>query len=194
LLEATQARAIGFGTYTYADEAYWDATTLERLGYREVAQYRQLRASSLSLSSSSVGAPIKSFLEHRNLDDLVTALRFYEDLWGHHTVNAAQVAASLEGFDPRNIALMFDDHQYIAGVCRATLDGTRAWVDAPSLRPDLRHPERYLALLRHALLELRTQGATAFTLESWGDVPEVVQAYLDLGFTLETSNAIVARD
>ena len=181
---------------TFASDLYWEVSTLELLGFREVAQYQRLQATAPHLEAIALpaGFTISSYADHPDLAGLVAGLRCYEDLWGHHRVDATQVEAGLSNYDAALIWLARDAQGGVAGVCRATLSDGKAWIDAPGVQTDSRNRNLNLhrALLGHALHALSARGATTFTLESWGEIDANSADYLELGFEVLESEAIVA--
>ncbi len=196
LLRGARAAAPNAVLATFASELYWAVSALEPLGFKAVAQYQRLQATAPRLEPVALpaGFAISSYADHPDLAGLVAGLRCYEDLWGHHRVDAKQVAAGLSNDDPALIWLARDALGNVAGVCRATLSDGQAWIDAPGVRSDSRNLNLHRALLGHALRELSARGATTFTLESWGESASNSADDLELGFEVLESEAIVAWD
>jgi GNAT superfamily N-acetyltransferase len=190
LLEAAQVK--GGKIYTFASENYWDTTILESLGFEEVAQYQRL--GNLHFNSEPVVLPsgfsISSFADNPEPADIVAGLQCYEDLWGHHPVKAEQVMGNLANYDPLNTWLVKDAQGFVAGYCSVTISGTSARVDAPAVRPDARGLGIHRALLAQAINAI-PKTITDFSLESWGEGIENSSDYLQMGFVLLESEAIV---
>ena len=172
------------------------APSIEPLGFNPVAQCQRLQAAAPHLEPVALpaGFTISSYTENPDLAGLVAGLRCFEDMWGHHRVAPAQVAAGLGNYDAALIWLARDELGGVAGVCRATLSDGGAWIDAPGVRIDSRGLNLHCALLGHALHALGARGATTFTLESWGESAADSADYLELGFQILESEAIVAWD
>ena len=181
---------------TFASDLYWEVSALEPLGFKTVAQYQRLQATAPHLEEVALpaGFTVSSYAETPDLEGLVAGLRCYEDMWGHHRVDPTQVAVVLSNYDPALIWLARDAVGGIAGVCRATLDDGKAWIDAPGVRSDARGSNLHRALIGQALHALSARDAKTFTLESWGESASNSADYLELGFTVLESEAIVAWD
>lgn len=80
---------------------------------------------------------------------------------------------------------------------RATLrdnDGRRiGLIDALGLIPAWRGVRRYRALMLHAIGWLASQHPTVYIVESWGDNPTLVAAYLALSFSISPREAMFCR-
>ncbi len=197
LLRGARAAAPDAVLATFASELYWEVSALEPLGFKTVAQYQRLQATAPGLESVAwpAGFTVSSYADKPDLTGLIAGLRCYEDMWGHHRAQPAQVAAGLSNYDAALIWLARDELGNVAGVCRATLSDASAWIDAPGVvRSDSRGLNLHCALLGHALRELSARDAARFTLESWGESDANSADYLELGFEVLESEAIVAWD
>ncbi len=116
------------------------------------------------------------------------ANRSYGDRWGHIIATLDDWAQWLPEIDPRGIAFLFAADGALAGMSRAMLretDGRRIGViDAPGVVPARRSIALYRALMLHAISWLASQDPAEYLVESWGDDPEVIAAYLGLGFAV----------
>jgi GNAT superfamily N-acetyltransferase len=194
LLRAAQVLGSTQGLSTYATENYWDVAALEASGFTEVAKYQRLESTEIQLEGIElpIGFTLRSFAETSSLDDLVAGLRLFEDMWGHHHVDPESVAGSLRSYDPHDIWILKDQESRVAGLCRGTLSDGAAWIDAPTIRSDLRGQGLHRALLTRTLETLKARGAVRFTLESWGEDAANSRDYLELGFALAEETPIVA--
>ena len=194
LLHGARAAAPDAVLASFASDLYWDVSALEPLGFKAVAQYQRLQTAAPHLEQIALpaGFTISSYSQTPDLEGLIVGLRCYEDMWGHHRVDPAQVAAGLSSYNPALIWLARDALGSVAGVCRATLSDGKAWIDAPGVRLNSRGFNLHRALLGHALHALSARGATTFTLESWGESETNSTDYLELGFQVLESEAIVA--
>jgi mycothiol synthase len=130
--------------------------------------------------------------------------RCYSDLWGHME-NSQPV--TLEFFQDliqrrpgyiinEGTFLVFGPDDRIVGLCPTHVgpedpeqpEVRQKVLDAPGIAPELRSRGLYRPLLLTAMHWLDAQVYGPFRLETWGDPEEAVQAYFDLGFTLEPQN------
>jgi GNAT superfamily N-acetyltransferase len=196
LLRGAQALGGIQGVSTFASINYWDLATLERAGFREVAQYERFEshAPRLGMVNLPTGFTLSNFNANTDFEALLAGLRFYEDQWGHHHVNADAVRLGLEAYDPAHIWMLRDAEHTAAGLCRATLGSLSAWIDAPSVRPDLRGQGLHRALLTRTLEHFMLGGVSSFSLESWGEDPTNRADFLELGFrSVERTPLVVWR-
>jgi GNAT superfamily N-acetyltransferase len=191
LLKAAQVK--GSKIYTFASENYWDTTILESLGFEEVGQYQRLGNLQAKLEPVALAQDflISSFADNPDPADIVAGLQCYEDMWGHHPVKAEQVLSNLSNYDPPNTWLVKDAQGRVAGYCGVTISEASARVDAPAVRPDARGLGIHRVLLAKALSAI-PKTITDIGLESWGESAENSADYLQMGFVLLESEAIVA--
>ena len=117
--------------------------------------------------------------------------RSYEGLWGHLQTSEAEHAQSLPQLRQEDIFLLFAPGGEVAGICRAFINKqltTRrgqptGYIDASGIVPEYRSANLYLPLFLTALHHLLSQTPTTIELESWGDLPETLTLYRNLGFT-----------
>ena len=98
----------------------------------------------------------------------------YRGLWGHKLVSRDA------GPPPGAVILaLLDEREEPIGLCRVF--PTERLVDAPGLFPHARIAALYERLLLGACHHL---GPGTVDLESWGDTPDVIRRYADLGFEI----------
>ncbi len=191
LLKAAQVK--GGKIYTFDSENYWDTTILEPLGFEEVGQYQRL--GNLHFNPEPVALPqgffISNFANNPESADIVAGLQCYEDMWGHHPVEAAQVMNNLSNYNPQHTWLVKDVQGLVTGFCSVSILEASARVDAPAVRSDARGVGIHRALLTQALSAI-PKTITDVSLESWGESVENSADYLRMGFELLESEAIVA--
>ncbi len=193
LLRGAQALAGGRGLFTFAAPTYWDVATLERSGFETVAHYQRLTCHSVSLEPVELpqGFTLVNFGQNPDFSDLVAGLRCFEDMWGHHLVNAELLERDLQNYAPEDIWILRDSQATVAGLCRAVVADGEAWIDAPAVRTDLRGRGLHRALLAQTLNAFHSRVVNSFTLESWGEDPHCSADYLEFGFERVESVGIV---
>ena len=154
-----QARASGAALlWAYGDSA------LERHGFRPSGAYRRLHADALP-----AGAALPRSTSPELLFRLFDA--GYSGLWGHKQV-------SREQFDSLAVR---DDLVHVVlgeiGVCR--IEPADRLIDGPGVVAGAREPANYTRPLLGACAVL---GKGPGSLDSWGDTPDVIDAYHVLGF------------
>jgi hypothetical protein len=102
----------------------------------------------------------------------------YWGRWGHKLV-APDASPPPEA----TVFGLYDGTEPI-GLC--TVFMTERLVDGPGVVPDAREPAAYTRLLRGACAEL---GPGPVDLDSWGDPPDVIEAYAQLGFSIVEQSA-----
>jgi len=115
----------------------------------------------------------------------------YAEQWGHHQVTLERIEKSLPHINADGLFMMFSSDHTLAGMCRSGQSKQRTerngqttgYIDAPGVIPALRAPHLYGALLLHAAKWLR-ENNSIIELESWGDAPETIELYRELGFEL----------
>jgi mycothiol synthase len=139
------------------------------------------------------GFVTRSYDQIQRIDLYTQAMnRSYEGLWGHLQTSEAEHAHLLPQLKQEGMFLLFAPDGAVAGVCRGYMSERltaqrgllTAYVDAPGVVPHYRSAGLYLPLLLTALHWLLPQGPAAIELESWGDAPETLALYRELGFTV----------
>lgn len=167
-------------------------------GFRLAGHYSRFSAS-LPLRNRMLHFPagftVQSFARVGSLEILARAYeQCYQGLWGHHTrVTLAELNEWMSGLDPEGILLVFNQGQQVVGMCRveinAELSSERGvnvgYIDAPGWVIGERSPEHTSALLYLAADTLGGRGAVQTVLESWGDPPETLLLFQQVGFCLE---------
>jgi hypothetical protein len=137
---------------------------LERHGFRPAGAYRRLHADAVPPGSELPRSTSPDEL-FRLFDD------GYRGLWGHKLVLRERFDALAARDDLVHVVLGE------IGVCRVELEDRL--IDGPGVVPGARDPASYARLLLGACSVL---GEGPGTLDSWGDAPEVIDAYHALGF------------
>ena len=118
--------------------------------------------------------------------------RAFQGLWGHwEHVKAENLHEWLEGMNPDGIFLLFTQTGDVVGTCRGEISeplskqrGTRiGYLDAPGVVPEHRSENLYLPQLLHIANWVREQERdVAIEIDSWGDDPQVLAQYQQVGF------------
>ena len=169
---------------------------VRQYGFEPVSTYMSMQVSALHTFPEPElpeGFAIQSYEQIQRLDLLHRALnRSYEGLWGHLRVSLEEIAASLPFFNQEGTFLLFAPDGAVAGIVRAQMSKTltekrrvpMGHIDAPGVVPEYRDTSLYLPLLLTALHWLQPQGPVAIEFEAWGETPETLTLYRDLGFTV----------
>lgn len=92
----------------------------------------------------------------------------FGDVWGRHDPGPPDRDAVF--------VALYEDGTWV-GICE--VDTEAQWIEGPGVVPELRTPDRYARLVRGAVAYLRNE---PIVLESWGDAPSTLDAYVSLGF------------
>lgn len=135
----------------------------------------------------------RSYDQVQRLDLFTQATnRGYEGQWGHHCVSEEEVAVWFPRLKQEGIALLFAPDGEIAGVGRAELSEEltaqrgvpTGYIDAPGVIPEYRQSGLYVPLLLTLVHWLLRENPVRIEIESWGDDPQTLELYRDLGFRL----------
>ena len=116
----------------------------------------------------------------------------FQGLWGHwETVTAADLQDILTHQNPAGIFLLHTHAGKVVGTCRGEISeplsarrGRRmGYLDCPGVVPGHRANGLYFPLLLHAAHWVRNQETVDIEVESWGDDPQVIAQYEEVGFT-----------
>jgi mycothiol synthase len=149
------------------------------------------------------GFVLNNYAQIQRTDLLLQAFnQCYEGLWGHRHITEEEMNTWLPTLTPEGIFLLFTPGGAVAGISRAEnsqhlteLRGVpTGLIDAPGVVPAYRHANLYLPLLLTSLQWLSTQKHASIELESWGDTPETLALYQQLGFTLVQEQISYQRD
>lgn len=193
---ARTAHAAGGRVYAFADGHLFSAAALRAAGYREAAAYRLLAGPTPQAAPQvPPGFVLRPLAEVPDLATRLDALATYEDRLGHHAVIPAAATDGAGGYDPALSLIALDASGQAAGICRAAPEEGYARIDAPGVRPDLRHAGPGGTDLRAALLLgvcalARARGFGDVSVEGWGDTPAELAADLALGLEVEIENPI----
>ncbi len=119
--------------------------------------------------------------------------RAFQGLWGHWGhVTTEYFHEMLEGMNPEGIFLLFTQNGEIVGTCRGEISELLSkqrgvctgYLDAPGVVPEYRSKNLYLPQLLHVANWVRNQAQVNIEMESWGDEPQVLAQYQQLGFEI----------
>ena len=131
--------------------------------------------------------------EEAKIDLLLEAANhFWGDLWGHQVLSGAEGRKTVQDYvlphhEPEAMFFLFDGESYIGHdrVSFSEEDGAKlGYAGVPGLLPAYRSPDLYRELALVGLNWLRTRGCGEIKFSSWGDGEETVQAFEDLGLTM----------
>lgn len=117
--------------------------------------------------------------------------RAFQGLWGHwEHVTVENLQEILAEQKPETIFLVVAQNGEVVGTGRGEISeplsergGTRTgYLDAPGVVPEYRANGLYLPMLLHAAHLVRDQEVVDIELESWGDDPQVLAQYQEVGF------------
>ena len=118
--------------------------------------------------------------------------RAFQGLWGHwEHVTPENLNGFLEEMNPDGIFLLFTQNGEVVGTCRGEISeqlskqrGTpTGYLDCPGVVPDHRSKNLYLPQLLHVASWVREQERNAaIEMQSWGDDPQVLAQYQQVGF------------
>lgn len=169
---------------------------VRRYGFEPVSTYTSMQVSASHLFPAPElpeGFVIRSYDQIQHLDLLHKALnRSYEGLWGHLQVSPAEIEAALPFFNQEGTFLLFAPDGAVAGIVRTQMSKAltekrgvpTGHIDAPGVVPEYRDAGLYLPLLLTAIHWLRPQEPVALEFEAWGEAPDTLTLYRDLGFTV----------
>jgi mycothiol synthase len=149
------------------------------------------------------GFVVKNYAQVQRIELFMEATNeSYKELWGHRHVTEEEVSSWLPAFTPEGLFLLFAPDGTIAGISRADisrhlteLSGVPSGlIDAPGVVPAYRDADLYVPLLLTALQWLLSQKPESIELESWGDAPETLKGYRDLGFSTVQEQISYQRD
>ncbi len=197
MLALLNAEARGAGarwTYNELDEREAIALAFARRnGFHPAGDAWVLRAPAEADFAEPVwpeGYVTRSYAEVNDLQILVDACnRGFGDMWGHSENTAGGITTEraahwLDYWTPESIFLTFAPDGSVIGNCRAMPGETEDVVDEPGVAPQHRAHRLQRPMVLNALCWLRAKGRRPVRLESWGDTPETVALYEEIGFKL----------
>ncbi len=146
------------------------------------------------------GYTVRSYAEVNDIQTLADACnRGFSDMWGHHENTAGGVRPEELGewsknWDPNGIFLAFAPDGSVIGSCRAEAGEAGDLVDEPGVAPEHRQHRLQRPMVLTALRWLRSRARRPVRLESWGDTPETVALYEEIGFALAEHSISMAYD
>ena len=179
--------------YAFADGSLFTAAALAHAGFQEVGAYRLLAGPTPEETVPTPGGlTLRPLAEVPDLALRLDALASYEDRIGHHAVLPAAAEDGAGGYDNTMSLIALDEQGRACGICRAAAEEGYVRIDAPGVRPDLRHTSLRQALLLGVCAQARERGFGDISLESWGDTPAELAADLALGLEIQFENPIYA--
>ncbi len=143
------------------------------------------------------GFVLKQFSEVNDPQTLAVALHeCYLGMWGHQQSekpdgNSPNVIRFLSHYGAYNIVLLFDAAGAVSGINSMKPEGGKGpagetvdILDGPGVIRKYREQGLQRPMVLATLAHLRKQGQRAVRLEFWGDEPETVRMYQELGFAL----------
>ena len=129
--------------------------------------------------------------------------RAFQGLWGHwQHVTTENLREFLEEMNPDGIFLLFAQTGEVVGTCRGEISeslskqrGTRTgYLEAPGVVPEHRTKNLYVPQLLHAAHWVREQEPNVLIeMQSWGDDPQVLAQYQQVGFAITHQQDIYRR-
>lgn len=197
LFSATMDRARHLGVNyvrLYADRRHiQSAQFLTKKHFLAVAAYTEMR--STTINNANLLPQDFTILPYAAINDpslLVAAYNTcYAEQWGHHRTSLERIEKLLQRIDVDGLFLMFASDHTLVGICRSGHSKQRTernsqstgYIDAPGVAPSFRAPHLYGALLLRAAHRLYETNPI-IELESWGDAPEIIKLYQELGFVV----------
>ena len=190
-----RARQLGSNyVRVYADSHHVAAETfLKQKQFSPVSAYVEMRATELkSLNLLPNDYSVVPYASLNSPSLLVTAYNdCFTGQWGHQRVTLEIIEQSLAYIDANGLFLLFDPDQSLVGMCRSEHSAPRTernvkptgYIDAPGMIPTLHETHLYGGLLLHAARWLYDSDAIV-ELESWGNAPETIELYQELGFVM----------
>lgn len=163
-------------------------------GFTYQGAYTEMRApgdQDLPRPNWPTGFMVRTYALIQDLSLLTDAMNLcYQGLWGHQEVSQTQVAEWLTQWNEDSLFLIFAPGREIAGISRVEISAERTakneqptgYIDAPGFTAKFRRHELYRALLLTGMRWLQSQNQSLIEMESWGDLPEILQMYRGLGF------------
>lgn len=117
--------------------------------------------------------------------------RAFQGLWGHwEHVTAEYLNGMLEEMNPDGIFLLLTQTGEVVGTCRGEISvqlskrrgKQTGYLDSPGVVPEHRMNNLYLPQLLHIANRVREQELVDIEMESWGDDPNVLAQYQQVGF------------
>ncbi len=118
----------------------------------------------------------------------------FQGLWGHwQHVTLEEMNTILEAqTNPEDNFLLFTQNGEVVGTCRGEINellskrrgAPTGYLDAPGVVPEHRSKNLYLPLLLHVANRVRKQARVDIEMESWGDDPQVLAQYQQVGFEI----------
>jgi mycothiol synthase len=145
------------------------------------------------------GYSVRSYAEVGDLQVLTDACnRGFGDMMGHWEnaaggVTPEHISQGLKNWDPSGIFLAFAPDGSVIGNCRAMPGDAEDLLDEPGVAPEHRYQRLQRPMVLTALRWLRAKARRPVRLESWGDTPETVALYEEIGFAL-VEHAISLRN
>ena len=195
LLERAQALQAK-NVLCYADRQHHDMVDfLQKRDFAQVAAYTQMRLAAdkpLPQIVWPTGYTTRIYNPSEDFSPLLDMYnRAFQGLWGHwEHVTEEDLQGILSGQKPETIFFVVAQNGEVVGTGRGEINealsqlrGTRTgYLDAPGVVPEHRANGLYLPMVLHAVHLVRDREAVDIELESWGDDPQVLAQYQEVGF------------
>lgn len=126
--------------------------------------------------------------------------RCYHDMWGHSENLEPATVEQIEVWRSRHPNILRPAGMFViiapdgspVGVTRADRYGEGAGelrvIDAPGVAPEYRALALQRALVQAAAAWLKQNGSGPYQIQTWGDSPQAVEIYAELGFVLDEAS------
>ena len=177
---------------------------LLKRAFSPVAFYTAMKLASTVALPQPVLPTGYSFHQYNPPSDFPLLLEMYnrafQGLWGHYDYVTSEVMNNIlaNETNPEDNFLLFAQNGDVVGTCRGEISeymserrGVRTgYLDAPGVVPEHRSKNLYLPLVLHIANWVRTQELIDIEMESWGDDPQVLAQYQQVGFEIIHQQAI----
>lgn len=170
---------------------------LRKRAFAWVAAYTQMTLASntpLPQPTWPTGYTIRAYNSSTDFSLLLAMYnQAFQGLWGHwEVVTTEDLQGILANQERMGIFLLFAPTGEVVGTCRGEVSeqlSTRrgrptGYLDSPGVVPAYRDKNLYLPLLLQAAHWARQQSLVDLEIESWGDDPQVLARYQEVGFTI----------
>lgn len=144
--------------------------------------------SGLALQSQYTVLPNTKQIDAQLLTELMNT--GYADLFGHKVVTEDYVRSDMITRPHHSYLLLQSSTKAIVGLAQVYIPPNHdtipkiGYLDAPGILPGHRQPMHYHLLAQAGVHFLQQAQVSEIVMESWGDEPEVIAQYCELGFTI----------
>ena len=179
-----------------------------RHGFQPISAFTHLSIAADHDFPEPVFPPGFSIRTHAQINDINVFLeannRGYEGQWSHKQGTLEDVAGWFATIPPEQIYYLFAPDGKLAGVTRGLMnvsasedarisDQPVGYADAPGVVPEYRSTALYRALLLYGVHSLLPRHPVTIEIESWGDAPETLAMYQELGFHIVRQDVAYRR-